>query len=73
MSNDPSTFRRVIVNIDLGRRQQYISVLTVDHRYGSERRSLVWRGVLPETPGVSTAREIVDLARTALERAADRL
>lgn len=73
MSNDPTRFKRVTVNVDLGRGQAYLSVLTVVRDGGSERRNLIWRGVLPLTPRLSTAREIIELARTALERAADRL
>ena len=73
MRNDPTNYRRVRVNIDLGRKQSYVSVLTEVADGGQRRVSLIWRGVLPETPGVSTAREILDLARTALEQASGRL
>lgn len=73
MRNDPTHYRRIRVNIDLGRKQAYVSVLTEVADGGARRVSLIWRGVLPGPLGVSTAREIIDLARTALGLAADRL
>jgi hypothetical protein len=73
MSNDPSNYRRVRVNVDIGRSQSYVSVLTEVAQGGGRRVNLIWRGVLPVKPGVSTARDILELARAALAEAADRL
>lgn len=73
MSNDPTRFRRITVHIEVGKRQAHVSVLAVQAEGGRESRTLIWRGVLPGPPGVSTARGIVELALTALRVAADRL